>query len=205
MLNFSAISWSNHSLLVFFILAVFKGAILLTTSIIFWKKIVVCLVYIIFRIVWECNFAQSLFVLIYWILLKRSKWNYLCPPTLSFLLFLVQKIIWWSDNPILIIPHCVIFPFVFVNMWPIRVDVLGVTLVGDFINCLRPKVLQNSRYFFVFDDTFIVFLFYSPNIEPFWYKFILRSPSMYHSSLNILSEFELFDSISRNLVWAGRL
>ena len=46
-------------------------------------------------------------------------------------------------------------------------DVLGVTLVGDFINCLRPKVLQNSRYFFVFDDTFIVFLFYSPNIEPF--------------------------------------
>ena len=38
MLNFSAISLSNHSLLVFYILAVFKGAISLTTSINFWKK-----------------------------------------------------------------------------------------------------------------------------------------------------------------------
>ena len=48
----------------------------------------------------------------------------------------------------LISPHCVIFSFVFVNMRSIRVDVLGVTLVGDFIiNCLKPKVLQNSRYF----------------------------------------------------------
>ena len=34
-------------------------------------------------------------------------------------------------------------------MWSVRVDVLGVTLVGDFINCLRPKVLQNPRYFLV--------------------------------------------------------
>ena len=41
MINFSAISRSSHSLLVFFILAVFKGAILLTTSIIFWKKLLV--------------------------------------------------------------------------------------------------------------------------------------------------------------------
>ena len=69
MLKFFAISPSNHSFLAFLILAVFKGAILLTTSINFWKKIVVCLVYImIFCIVWECNFGQSIFVLIYWIL-----------------------------------------------------------------------------------------------------------------------------------------
>ena len=49
-----------------------------------------------------------------------------------------------------------------------RVDVLGVALVGDFINCLRPKVLQSSIYFFVSDDTlyalFIMFLFSSPNV-----------------------------------------
>ena len=115
------------------------------------------------------------------------------------------KIIWWLDNPILISPHCVISSFVFVNMWSIRVDVLGVTLVGDFINSLRPKVLQNSRYFFVLDDTFTTFLFSSPNIEPFWYKFIFRSPSICHFPLNILSEFELFDSIFRNLVWSEGL
>ena len=40
-------------------------------------------------------------------------------------------------------------------MWSIRVDVIGMTLVGDFINCLRPKFLQNSRYFFVSDDTLL--------------------------------------------------
>ena len=39
MLNFFAISILNHSLLVFFILVVFKGAISLTTSINFWKKL----------------------------------------------------------------------------------------------------------------------------------------------------------------------
>ena len=48
---------------------------------------------------------------------------------------------------------------------------LVVTLVGDFIDCVRPKVLQNSRYLFVSDDTlfwpFIMFLFSSPNFEPF--------------------------------------
>ena len=69
-------------------------------------------------------------------------------------------------------PHCVIFTFVFVNMWSIRMDVLGSTLVDEFINSLRPKDLQNSRYFFVSDDTlfapFIMFMFSSPNIEPFW-------------------------------------
>ena len=75
MLNFSAISLSNHSLLVFFILAVFKGAILLITAINL-KKNVACLAYVmIFFIVWEFNFPQSLFVVTYWIVFKRSKWN----------------------------------------------------------------------------------------------------------------------------------
>ena len=44
-------------------------------------------------------------------------------------------------------PHCVIFPFVFVSILLIIVDMLGVTLVGDFIIYLRRKALQNSRYF----------------------------------------------------------
>ena len=39
MLDFSAMSLSNHSLLVFIILTVFKGAILLTTSINSWKNL----------------------------------------------------------------------------------------------------------------------------------------------------------------------
>ena len=60
-------------------------------------------------------------------------------------------------------PHYDIFSFVLVSMRLIRVDVLGVTLVGEFIICLRPKVLQNSRYFFASDDilfaSFIMFLF----------------------------------------------
>ena len=146
-------------------------------------------------IVWECNFAQDFSVLIS-IEQFLKDLNEIClwPPTLSFLVFLVQKIIWWSDNPILISSYYATFPFVFVKMWSIRVDVLGVTLVGDFINCLRPKVLQNYRHFFVSDDTlftpFIIFLFFSPNAEPLWYKFLL-------------SKFRLFDSISRNIVWSG--
>ena len=66
--------------------------------------------------------------------------KFVCDHLLCFcLIFLVQKIIWWSDNPILISPHCVVFSSVFVNMWSIRVDELGVTLVGDFISCLRQK------------------------------------------------------------------
>ena len=43
-----------------------------------------------------------------------------------FSFFSYKKIIWWSDNPMFISPHCVIFSFVFINMWSIRVDVLGV-------------------------------------------------------------------------------
>ena len=106
-------------------------------------------------------------------------------------------------------PLCAIFSFLFLNMWSISVDELDLTLVSDFISSLTPKVLQNYRYFFVSDDTlfahFIVFLFSSPNVEPFWYKFIIRSTSICNSSLNILSEFKLSDSIRRNLVSSGGL
>ena len=134
--------------------------------------------------------------------------KFVCVHLLCLLIFLVQKINWWSDNPILIISHCVFFLFVFVNMWLIREGVLGVTLVSWFY-CLQLKVLQNSRYFFVSNDTlfvlFIMFLFSSPNVEPLWYKFIFRSPRIRHSSLDILSKFRLFGSISRNLLWSGGL
>ena len=45
------------------------------------------------------------------------------------------------------------------------------TLVGDLVIPLRPKVLQNYIYIFVSDDflveSFIMFFFSSPNIEPF--------------------------------------
>ena len=106
-------------------------------------------------------------------------------------------------------PLCAIFSFLFLNMWSISADELDLTLVSDFINSLTPKVLQNYRYFFVSDDTLfaplIMFLFCSPNVEPVWYKFIIRSTSICHSSLNILSEFKLSDSIHRNLVWSGGL
>ena len=74
--------------------------------------------------------------------------------------------------------------------------VFGVTVVGDFIICLRPKVLPNSRYFlfqifYILFASSIMLLFSSPNIGPFWYKFVIRYPSIFHSSLNILSEFQL--------------
>ena len=111
-------SLSNHSLPVFFIIAVFlKDTISLTTSINFWKKIVVCLVYIMISlIIWEYNFAQSLFVLIYLIVFKRSNWNLVAVTYFLFFYFSLAKI---------------------------------------FIDFLRPKVLQNSRYFFVSDDTLL--------------------------------------------------
>ena len=120
-------------------------------------------------------------------------------------IFLVQKVIWWSDNPIIINPHCVIFSFECDNMWSIRVDMLAVTIVGDFINCLRPKVLQNSRYIFVLNDilfaSLIMYFFSCLNVEPFWCKFIFRSLEYailrltYWVSLNCLTVFleTLFD------------
>ena len=137
----------------------------------FLKKIVVCLVYIIISlIIWEYNFAQSLFVLIYLIVFKKSNWNLVAVTYFFFFHFSLAKI---------------------------------------FIDFLRPKVLQNSRYFFVSDDTlfapFIMFFLSSPNVEPFWCKFLFRSPSICHASLNILSEFKLSNSISGNLVWSGGL
>ena len=166
--SFASFASSNHSLLVFFIIAVFlKDTISLTTSINFWKKIVVCLVYIMISlIIWEYNFAQSLFVLIYLIVFKRSNWNLVAVTYFFFFYFSLAKI---------------------------------------FIDSLRPKVLQNSRYFFCFRWHFIMFFLSSPNVEPFWCKFIFRSPSICHSSLNILSEFKLSNSISGNLVWSGGL
>ena len=152
-------------------------------------------------IVWNCNFTQSIFLLIYGAVFKRSKWNLFWPPIFSFFIFLVQKIIWWSDNPMFISPHYDIFSFVFVSMWLIRVDALGVTLVGDFIICLRTKVLQNSTYFFASDDilfaSFIMFLFillilnHSDIIlysNPLLYV-ILRLT--YWTSLNCLTVFDL--------------
>ena len=68
---------------------------------------------------------------------------------LTFFIFLVQKIIWLSDYPMFISPHCVIYAFVFVSMWLIRVGVLGVTLDIDFIIC-KAKSFTNFRYFFLF-------------------------------------------------------
>ena len=109
-LTFPQFSYQTIHYLHFFILAVFRGAILLTNSINFWKKIVACLVYILISlIVWEYKFAQSLLVLIYWIVLKRSTWNLFVATYFFCLTFLIQKIIWWLINPILISPHCVMF------------------------------------------------------------------------------------------------
>ena len=37
----------------------------------------------------------------------------------------------------------------FVKIWSVRVEVLQVILVGQFINCLRPYIEQNSLYFLI--------------------------------------------------------
>ena len=98
------------------------------------------------------------------------------------------KIIWWLDNPILISPHCVISSFLFVNMWSIRVDVLGVTLAGDFINSLRPKVLQNSRYF----------LFWMIALLRFYFLLL----TLNHSDISLYSD-PLVYAILRLTYWAS--
>ena len=122
------------------------------------KKDAMCLVYItIFFIVRKHHLTQSLFILINWILFKWPKRNLLMNTYFLFFCLLVQKIIWWSDNQKLISPHYfAIFSFVFVNMWSIREGVLCVTLVGDCIICLNPKVFQNSKYFFASDEILLV-------------------------------------------------
>ena len=87
----------------------------------------------------------------------------------------------------------------YANMWLICYYVLCVTLVGDCIICLNPKIWQNSKYFLVPDEiffvSFIMFLFFSVNIEYFLDMSIFRSLSIYHSSFNIFSAFKLSDHI----------
>ena len=86
---------------------------------------------------------------------------------------------------------------------------LCVTLVGDCIICLNPKVLRNSKYIFVSDEillvTFTMFLlFYLSNVL-FSHKLIFKSSSICHSSFKIFSVFKLSDNVSGNLNWSGGL
>ena len=84
---------------------------------------------------------------------------------------------------------------------------LSVTLVGDCINCLNPKILQNSKCFFASGDILLVpftmFLLFSLIKVPFSHKLIFKSASIYHSSFKIFSVFKLSDNVSRNLNWFG--
>ena len=175
------------------------------------KKFVICLVYTTtFFIVRKYHLTQSLFILINGINFKWPKRNLLMNTYfLFFCFFFVQKIIWWSDNSTLISPHCAIFSLVFVSMWSRREDVLTVTLVGDFLICLNPKLLQNYKYFFASSEILLVpftmFLLVSLINVPFSHKLIFKSPSICHSLFKIFSVFRLSENVSRNLNWSGSL
>ena len=67
-----------------------------------------------------------------------------------FRIFLLQYIILWSDIAVLITPGWEMLSCAFVKIWSIRVEVLQVILVGQFINCLKPYIEQNSLQFFNF-------------------------------------------------------
>ena len=88
---------------------------------------------------------------------------------------------------------------------------LSVTLVGDFIICLNPKVLQNSKYFFASSEVLSVhltmFLLFSLTNVLFSHKLIFKFPSICHSSFKIFTVFNLSDSdsVSRNLNCSGGL
>ena len=55
----------------------------------------------------------------------------------------------WSDIVILITPDWEMLSCEFVKIWSIRVEVLQVILVGEFINCLKPYIEQNSLHFII--------------------------------------------------------
>ena len=84
---------------------------------------------------------------------------------------------------------------------------LCVTLIGNCIICLNPKVLHNSKYFFTSDEILLVpftmFLLFSLSNVPFSHKLIFKSPSLCCSSFKIFSVFKLSDNVSRNLNWSG--
>ena len=151
----------------------------------FWrKKVGICLIYIvIFFIVGKCHFTQSLFILISWILFKWPKRNLLMDTFFFFFCFPCTK------DQLMV--------------------ALMVTLVGDCIICLDPKVLQNSKYFFTSDKILLVpftmFLLFCLINVPFSWKLIFKSPSICHSSFKIFSVFKLSDNVSRNLNWSGGL
>ena len=59
-------------------------------------------------------------------------------------------------------PHCVIFSFIFVSILLIIVDMLGVTLVGDFIIYLRRKAIDIFCFRWYFISVFYyVLIFFS--------------------------------------------
>ena len=131
--------------------------------------------------------------------------KFVCGHLLFLFLFSRIKIIQWSDNRMFISPHCVIFTFVFVNMWSIRMDMLGLTLVGEFINSLRPKDLQNSRYFFCFKWYFICTFYYVHVFFSCYWNILISlysDPLVYvilRASLNCLTVF------LETLFWSGGL
>ena len=134
-----------------------------------------------------------------------------CSNTCGYDLFLIvkffvcRKISWWSDIPTSMTPFWETLEVA--TMWSIRVEVLQVTRVGDFISCFKPCIVQNWWQFLIslernFEE--IVLSLWTMYLL-FWYMFILKSPRIYDSLVFVscLSKFAFI--ISRKLLWLGSL
>ena len=66
-----------------------------------------------------------------------------------FRIFLVLYIIVLVAVTVLITSYWQILSWVYIKIWSIKVEVLQVILVGQFVNLLRPYIEQNTLYFFI--------------------------------------------------------
>ena len=100
----------------------------------------------------------------------------------TLLIFLVQKISWWSDSEVSATPLCGTFSSQLVIMWSIRVEVWHVILVGCFMRCfsrtsLRILFTNSTKIRFSFSHVFNLSNMFSLLLR----MFILVSPRIKRS------------------------
>ena len=136
LLYLSAISPSNHSLVLFLNPYYLKRSYGVNSAVESVDKIVICYDRIIkVFIIRNWSSLQGLFIDINWVTFSERKVSSLCLFYFAFRIFLVQYIILWSDIATLITPGWERLSCAFVKIWSIRVDVLQVILIRQLISC----------------------------------------------------------------------
>ena len=133
-------------------------------------------------IIWKYQLTLGFLVDISWKIFNRAKCNIILFIKFSLLIFLVQKMSWWSDRDVSVIPACTTFSLLFDKIWSMRTEVLHVAPVRTLISCFNSMFEQNWTYSKVIwtnrDLSFTSVNVFSNKFTPFYKIFIFISPSM---------------------------